>query len=403
MTSLIGKKYDYKIVLIIALINSPLMKNLGDFGGIIAIFLLSCMIPSCKSKPIIEKTDLKTLCSIFILCATQSIIFYLFGKMELPYLSRGISSSLFRIIELFFIYKFINYYRHKSIDYLTDGLFLAYSINIVNAIILFGPLSVLKASLAIFTGGFGEAGAITDKALEVSDAILLIMPLVSVFYLFLFTKKKKRSFLIRSFFAIFIALLAYKRIAIAAGMLALLLLLIQPFYNKRAIKLLGVFAVSLCLCYIYFIKSKLIYLYASLYDVNLMSRDRIWTAIDDRYQFAWNYWGEGWGYISKYLHLYKNTTLDLAVGGIHNDILKFYIDLGFFGFIVYSSFFLIYIPLFLWRKFNPRLSFCFWIGQSYLFFLYLTDNSSIYTSNQFVAYIFPFSIYIITQNNKSPK
>ena len=399
------RKKEYKNITIItfAFSVSQLSIVLGSYGGSFLLFLLSLIIPNViPSNRIINRKCFNLFVLIYCLCSLQAITYYFLGITEFQYVSRGISTSLYRIIEIYFCYKAINYFGIKIIDYLFIALCIAYGYNFIHAIIIYGIGPIISSMFSIFSFGFAEAGNETDKILEINHDILLIMPLFVIFYFI-----KDKNYKINNWklmISLIISLLAYKRIAIGAMIIIAILYLLKSLYKKKLIFLYGGILITLLLFYVYLIYSGFLYLIMEKYDINLMTRDRFWNFIDNTYHFGISFIGDGWGFVSKYIHLYSERSLGYFVGGIHNDILKFYIDLGFIGFILYMAYFIIYIPIYLFNNYGKLVSFMFFLCQIYLIVLYTTDNSSIYICNQIVAFLIPFAFVLnINKNMKHIK
>lgn len=390
-------KKPYFIVLIIAILVTPYL-NFGDFGAQILMFIIAISIPHGKYY-LMSKKEMMLLCSVFVLAASYSLFLFLIGNLEFKYLSRGISTSLFRIIEVYFCYKLLRYYGKRSFYYFFCGLICAYSINIMLALFTYGVSGVLSTFFSIFTLGMSGGTNDTDEILESCHAVLLIMPFLSAYFLYDFIRNGKKQSAGVSVIAAVVSLMAFKRIAIAAAIVIFCVLLFKWLYNRFTLFFAGSFSIAIGLGYIFLISTGAIYLLSAQYGVDLMFRDRIWKALDDLYVFDSQFLGNGWGYTTKYLSENSERLLrGVSIGGLHNDLLKVYIDLGFGGFIFYFGFFLILYPLYLYRIKRKEVSFLFFICQLYLFMMYFTDNSQSYFVCQAVAYILPFAF--AEANNK---
>lgn len=380
----------YVTILIIAILTTPYL-NFGDFGAQILMLLVATSIPNGR-ECFLKRKELKVICSIFIAAATYSFMLFLSGHLDFKYLSRGISSSLYRIIEVFFCYKMLNYYGKKAFVYCFAGLVCAYSINIILALFTFGLGGVVQAFFSIFSFGFTGEGSDTNEILESCHAVLLIMPFIAVFFLHEYIKNREISSLRIFIISAIISLLAFKRIAIGASIIIFTFLFLQRLYNRYTLFIIASTCIIIGLGFIFIISSGIIYILMAQYDIELMFRDRIWKAIDDIYFFGTDFWGNGWGFTTKYIHEQSERMIGVFVGGIHNDLLKVYIDLGFWGFIIYFGFFLFYLPCRYYKMGRINTSFIFLLCQLYLFMMYFTDNSQGYFACQSMAYILPFSM-----------
>lgn len=380
------------IIVILVFLNTPFV-NLGTWGSLLVYLLLSILIPAKRNGRLLNnqfgKSEFKLFILIFIISAFQSIFYYIFLGLEFKYLSRGISTSLQLIVLIYFSYKLVRFGGRDALNIFFDGLFLSYSISVIYALVIFGFTPVINACFSIFIGGLESAGSETDAILEQSHAILLIMPLISVFYLKDYLSQKDKQNIWRMAIAIIVSLMAYKRIAIGAAFVVFFLSLFKKFYSKKVILLAGSLGIVILMLYVYVIKQGYVYLFTEAHDIDLAYRDVIWTRIDNLYSFDIGFIGHGWDFITKYLQEVNMVLFGNNLGGIHNDILKVYIDFGFIGSIFYFAYFLIIIPL---RLKNRNISFLFWLSQIYLFIIYLTDNAMIYSACQISAYLIPFSI-----------
>ena len=387
------EQYPFFAVVLLAVSFTKLL-NWNAFVVPIILFIYSYHLKSNDSH-IIDKADFKKLIGIFILCIFHLGIVYLLGNkaFSLQYVSRGISTCLFAIGQIYLCYKLTRKYGPFAFVVLVDALMLSYSVNFFTAVVQFGFSQVMMAFFSVFHSGFsGTEGLETDSVLEQAHATLLIMPLAAVLFYHVYMSTKEKGVLVRLIIAVVISLLAYKRIAIGAAIVVWLLFAFKYIYNKTIIMTCGIVAVLFMVTFIWLIKSGVFYEIAMLYDINLMYRDVLWPAFDRFYDVSVDFIGQGYGFVSKYLALNNRFVFGNNIGGLHNDILKIYIELGFIGFLIYISYFILYIPLYLYKKKGVMVSFVFWICQVYLMILYLTDNSMIYPTNQYVAYLAPFTI-----------
>lgn len=386
-------KHPIFIILLIAIWSTPYL-SLGDFGGPIIMVLVAYCMPFGQNK-FMKRGEAQMICNIFVATAIFSFFFFLSGHIQFKYLSRGISFSMFRIIEIYFCYKLLNYYGSKALTYCFYGLVFSYSINIVLALSVYGVSGLLSSMLSIFAMGVQNAGAESDEILESSHSTLLIMPFLSVAFFYAYLRKKQKQYLNWFIISTIISLLAYKRIAIAAAVVIFVLFFFKKLYNRITLSFVSFTSIAIGLGYIFLISSNLIYILVYQYDIDLMFRDRIWKSLDDVYIFGIDYIGNGWGFTTKYLHENSEQLLNgIFIGGIHNDLLKVYIDLGFWGFILYFGYFLFYIPLKFYKSGRLSISFLFFICQLYLFMIYFTDNAQTYFACQTIAYLLPFAMKI---------
>lgn len=392
-----NRKYSLSVLLCLVLICGSIIHN-GDFIVHLIAVIFAYNIKTKHTDAINFKT-FKRLSFIFVLCLLQIVLLFFLNDISFQYLYRGISTSLYRICEIYLCYKLIRGYGIKALNYLSDALMVAYSITIIVAISKYGIWPVVNSCFALFTYGLNQVNNLeTDSILESAHSTLLIMPLIAICYLIELRQRYSKEILFRLIMAIFISLLAYKRIAIGAAVLTFMIYYFNHIYNKIYIYISGFFIIAVLLCYIEFIKSGMIYLFSVEHDIDLNYRQILWPEFEQFYNLSINFIGQGWGFVSKYLHLHNEQLFGNNIGGLHNDILKIYIELGFIGFIVYFSFFIIYIPIYLYKKFGKNVSLYFYLCQLYLAIIYFTDNATIYPACQYIAYLAPFCIVAYCKN-----
>ena len=112
----------------------------------------------------------------------------------------------------------------------------------------------------------------------------------------------------------------------------------------------------------------------------------------------------GWGFSSVSRVIEHMDPLEVkwmvVVKGLHSDILKQYIELGFWGFVYWIYYELVYIPNKLFKLFGKRSSFAYTILIIYAFITYWTDNTEGYFLFQSALFIIPLAAY---EGNESEK
>lgn len=151
--------------------------------------------------------------------------------------------------------------------------------------------------------------------------------------------KPKRSIAHLILFAIlvFCFLSAFKRIAFIAIALALifgwLLKSVSKHNDKFARGLLiflTLFIIALLIGYVAIIKADVFALLEQA-GINTSGRVGIYNSVDKFYEFSPEFLGNGIGFVTYQL----NTNIHIGVAAIHNDFLQYYIDLGFWGYIIW--------------------------------------------------------------------
>lgn len=86
--------------------------------------------------------------------------------------------------------------------------------------------------------------------------------------------------------------------------------------------------------------------------------------------------------------------------GIHNDLLKYFIDLGFVGFIVYLYIYLIYINKKISKIFDKKSAYIYFLLILFQILCWFTDNVSIYHTFLVAFFLLIFSLKSDTKDIK---
>ena len=161
---------------------------------------------------------------------------------------------------------------------------------------------------------------------------------LGAYLIYMFIKPKKNIvYFILLFLTLFCFLSAFKRIAMIAIAVALVFGYILKFvarYNKKTatnlITILSVIVIALLIGYVALIKMDVFALLEQA-GINTSGRVGIYNAVDKFYEFNPGFLGNGIGFVTYQL----NTFIKIGVASIHNDFLQHYIDLGFWGYIIW--------------------------------------------------------------------
>ena len=131
--------------------------------------------------------------------------------------------------------------------------------------------------------------------------------------------------------------------------------------------------------YVFLIKSNIFVTLMQEYGVNLMSREGLYEFIGDQYEFSPFFIGRGFGFVEEYLVYVK--TLGLKYAGsslehIHNDLLLYYIENGFWGYLIWLGMNCIWYPIWWYKNGNSKLCLIYTIFNVYNIITFTTDNMS---------------------------
>lgn len=273
-----------------------------------------------------------------IVTITVSLFIWFMGLVDTSVISRGISGAFvynnmlsFTLAAAAFLYIF----GEKGIWYnliaiLTANILMIATIMVQNGIgAYFSELIALIVSFAAETGDIIVQAEIHELAFCLG-AYLIYM---------LLKPKKSFAFLILLALTLFCFLSAFKRIGIIAIVLALalgwLLLFVAKYKRDTAAWLTVFFTVVLVVFLIGYIALIKMDTFAALEKAGIDTSGRvdIYNAVDKFYEFSPDFLGNGIGFLTYQL----STNMHVGVSSVHNDFLQYFIDLGFWGYILWLA------------------------------------------------------------------
>ena len=196
----------------------------------------------------------------------------------------------------------------------------------------------------------------------------------------LFKPKKSIEYFILLFLTVFCFLVALKRIAIIAIAVALMfgyLLKFIAHFNKKTAGRLVIFlsatVIALLVGYIALIKAGAFSLLEQA-GIKTSGRVEIYTAVDKFYEFNPGFMGNGIGFLTYQL----NEFMSVGVGSVHNDFLQHFIDLGFWGYIIWLISMVLIRVWYFGRKGNVENAIITFMLTVYLIIVSSTDNTMNY-------------------------
>lgn len=265
-----------------------------------------------------------------------SLFIWFMGTVDTGVISRGLSSS--------FIYQnmlslalgagaMLYIFKEKGIWYNLVAVLTANILMIVTIIAKNGLADYFSEFITLVTTFAGVTGDIIVQA-EIHE---LAFCLGAYLIYMLFKPKKNIVYFLLLLLSLFCFLSAFKRIAIIAIAIALLfgylLKFIARYHDKTAravVTLLSIVLIVLLICYIALIKMDAFELLEKA-GINTSGRVEIYNAVDKFYEFNPGFLGNGIGFLTYQL----NTFMNVDVASVHNDFLQHFIDLGFWGYIIW--------------------------------------------------------------------
>lgn len=335
-------------------------------------------------KPDIARgfTSFKDACiySIPLLITTVVSLFIWFMEtVDVSVISRGLSSSFIYANMLSFALgagALLYIFGRKGIWYNLIAILIANILMILTVIAKNGLVNYFSEFITLVTTFAGVTGDIIVQA-EIHE---LAFCLGAYLIYMLYKPKMSIVYIILLLLSLFCFLSAFKRIAIIAIVIALafgyLLKFIAKYSKKTASGLVIFFTlvvIALLIGYIALIKMDAFELLEKA-GINTSGRVEIYNAVDKFYEFNPGFLGNGIGFLTYQL----NTFMNVGVASVHNDFLQHFIDLGFWGYIVWLVSMTLVRIIYFGRKGNVENAIITFILSLYLIIVSTTDNTMNY-------------------------
>ena len=329
-----------------------------------------------------------------------SIFIWIMQLETLSYIIKGTSKISYQLLNIAIVLSAAYMFEEKAATYTFFGIAGA---NFV--IILIGAAST------------GIGGAVTDmihnitsfgandviensrfiRAIEIHD-ITFVMGVYVIYFLF-FCPQERLRFLYAGI-ALFLFFAGLKRIAFLSLLLgiafAIFCLLLGPKGKRRTLIITAFAIVALCYFYIVIIQNGTFMRVCIEHDIELNGREKIYNFIANFYEVSPTYGGKGYEFcvqLLKSMHGTKDQVVDITA--VHNDILKMYVEMGFWGFFVWIMGYYVYQTHWYISRCGELVAVCFMSINIYMLITYLTDNTMFYYWSSMAVRLLPMSYFFV--------
>lgn len=345
------------------------------FGSATLLFLI---------KPDIARgvTAFKDACvysAPLLVTTVVSLFVWFMGTADVGVMSRGLSSSLVYANMLSFALgagALLYIFGGNGIWYNLIAILVANILMIVTIIAQNGLGSFFSEFVTLITTFAGVTGDIIIQA-EIHE---LAFCLGAYLIYMLYKPRKNIVYFILLFLSLFCFLAAFKRIAIIAIAIALAFGYLLKFiarYNPKTANGLAIFlsvaVIVLLIGYVALIKLDAFELLENA-GINTSGRVEIYNAVDKFYEFNPGFLGNGIGFLTYQL----NEFMSVGVASVHNDFLQHFIDLGFWGYIIWLVSMTLVRVLYFGRRGNVESAIITLMLTIYLVVVSSTDNTMNY-------------------------
>lgn len=398
------------ITLLLTLFSGQSSKLFGISGGaayqllyyskyISALFLVAYALSRPRK---VSDYEVKRLLTILLPLVVLMIVVECFAVFTSPvpamYGIRYWTRSLAVFLDRFCIYAVVigiwELCGDEAIECITNTFIVDEILIFISAIFHVGVAGIVESFLGAFA--FSEGASNYFEVHELTFAIGLCI----IYYLFFAERKKhntgKLVFLVISF------ILGSKRIGMAgiaaAGLFSLFVH--KKGLSRRKLITIGIVGVLVCYGYLFIVYNNEFFAILNEHGINNMGRDLIYAYFVRRTKLSPTQMGWGMAGVAKVVeNMDRSEVMYMAaVRGVHNDILKIYINFGFVGSLIWYAFNLIYFPVKFMNEYGKKAATIYMALILYLFITYLTDNTESYFVCQVALLLIPITEYLKEKN-----
>ncbi|MCR5149914.1 MAG: O-antigen ligase family protein [Clostridiales bacterium] len=327
-----------------------------------------------------------------------SILIWIIDLQSLSYIIKGTSKVSYQLLNIAIVLCAVYMFEEKAATYTFFGIAGANIVIILIGAATTGIGGAVSDMIANITS-FGASDVITNskfiRAIEIHD-ITFVMGVYVVYYLFFCPQEKYRY--IYAGIALFLFFAGLKRIAflslLIAVMFTLLCFLLSAKGKIRLLLFTSVSIVAFCYFYIIIIQNGTFSRFCIEHEIELNGREKIYDYISNFYEVSPSYGGKGYEFcvqLLKSMHNTKDQVVDITA--VHNDILKMYVEMGFWGFLFWITGYYILQTHWYISRCGEKVAVCFMSINIYMLFTYLTDNTMFYYWSSMVIRMIPMSFF----------
>ena len=181
---------------------------------------------------------------------------------------------------------------------------------------------------------------------------------------------------------------------LVAILFAIFCLMIGPKGKTRTLWITAIVIVIFCYYYITIIQNGVFTRFCIDRDIELNGRERIYDFISNFYKVSPTYRGKGYEFCVHLLKSMKGTKDQVvAINAVHNDILKMYVEMGFWGFFLWIMTYYIYQTHWFITRCGELTAVCFMTINVYMLVSYMTDNTMFYYWSSMIIRMLPMCYF----------
>lgn len=331
---------------------------------------------------------------LYLFLLLQSLTVWITEQDGINLIRRGAATIAYQVLGIMTVASAYVLFGHKSLIYTFWGMVLGNLMLLASAMLRMGVGEFISELLAFYLS-LGADDNAASRAMEVHDLTFAFGEFVIYFWLF---DRKRPGRLWYLLIACAFFLLGWKRIAIPGILIAgLYVWMAGRRPAQKAMRFtgkIGVGLVALSFAYLLVIRSGLYAQICNALGIDTMGRIELLRFIEQYYEINPLFGGYGIGFITRMMQdfIESGRAVLNAAMSIHNDILARYIELGFFGFVVWALYYFWGTARYIGRYWSREAATLFFACLLYCFMTYLTDNTVGYYHINYCLRLFPLAL-----------
>ena len=336
--------------------------------------------------------------SVIILMIFVSIFIWILDLQSFAYIFKGISKISYQLLNILIVLAAVYMFEENAAKYTFFGIAAANFVIIGLGAVSTGIGGAISDMIANITS-FGASDVILNskfiRAIEIHD-ITFVMGVFFIYFLFFCPREKYRY--VYAGIALFLFFAGLKRIAFLSLFLGILFALLCKCLaaksQRRVLIFTSIFIVAFCYYYIFIIQKGIFTQFLMENDIELNGREKIYDYISNFYEVKPSYRGKGYEFCVQLLKSMKDTKEQVVdITAVHNDILKMYVELGFWGFFFWIVIYYVFQTHWYITRCGEKVAICFMSITLYMLITYLTDNTMFYYWSSMVIRMIPLSFF----------
>lgn len=270
---------------------------------------------------------------VMIMLCTTAI--WIFDFTPIRQMIRGFFEPSYIILCFFCAAFFVYILQDKAVDCFFWALSTALGVMLLKPMRQFGPVEFFRRLISYVQSGGRTGGGVSLEATNFA----YLYAFFALYYLFHRKEGPTWKRLLQWGIIVFALLDTFKRSSLLALTVGVVIAFLYYRIPQRYQRLyLNFVVISFLICaflLIPFIRSGLFTYVVNLLRINTSARTRIYAYYEQYYQFTPFYFGRGLGWISRLMLSTDQFSAGLPSVNVHCDYLRFYIELGFFGYLIW--------------------------------------------------------------------